>query len=535
MRPFQQRALVTLAATAMLAVCGTLAGYFLGRELTLRHAQSKLDLYASRIRSEGETSAGEARSVLATINASPYPYCSDDEVAWIRKLIFQSEYLKEAGRMKDGRIDCSATLGRIEQPSTQFKPDFSRPDGTKVYRNLPSLRIGDQTIIGIQLGDSYIVYSPYNLNDLESAYMHFTVSAIDAPSGLTGRLVGEQSKAQTAILTREGGFRDSGSLFFTRCSVRYVSCMTAYISIPEALRINRGEFTAYIVLGGLTGASFGFICSLLYRRNRSIAQQLRRAIRRDKLRLVYQPIVDLASGRIVAAEALARWNDEDGGVVGPDLFIRIAEERGYVGEITKLSLRHALRDFREMLRGNPAFLLSINVSALDLVDPGFLAALEQALARESIPAQSLVIEITERSTANHEAAIKTILCLRQLGHPVHIDDFGTGYSSLSYLHDLAVDAIKIDKSFTHAIGTEAVTQGILPQILAMAQALNLQVIVEGIETQEQADYFAGKAQSILAQGWLFGRPVPAEEFLRLLAGDGTNAAGSAASHLSPPA
>ena len=113
--------------------------------------------------------------------------------------------------------------------------------------------------------------------------------------------------------------------------------------------------------------------------------------------------------------------------------------------------------------------------------------------------------------------METLRSLRQQGHSVHIDDFGTGYSSLAYLHDLSVDAIKIDKAFTQAIGTEAVTVAILPQILAMAEALDLEVIVEGIETAEQADYFRASGQRYLAQGWLFGRPVPASEFRGLLA------------------
>ncbi len=111
--------------------------------------------------------------------------------------------------------------------------------------------------------------------------------------------------------------------------------------------------------------------------------------------------------------------------------------------------------------------------------------------------------------------METIRSLRQRGHRVHIDDFGTGYSSLAYLHDLSVDAIKIDKAFTQAIGTDSVTVGILPQILAMANALSLAVIAEGVETVEQAGYFADAHLGVIGQGWLFGRPMPAEDFQRL--------------------
>jgi sensor c-di-GMP phosphodiesterase-like protein len=116
--------------------------------------------------------------------------------------------------------------------------------------------------------------------------------------------------------------------------------------------------------------------------------------------------------------------------------------------------------------------------------------------------------------------METIRLLRQKGYSVHIDDFGTGYSSLSYLQDLSIDAIKIDRSFTRAIGTGSVIGSILPQILSIADALHLAVIVEGIETEEQASYFAHAKGRILAQGWLFGRPVPADDFIGILIEDG---------------
>jgi sensor c-di-GMP phosphodiesterase-like protein len=267
----------------------------------------------------------------------------------------------------------------------------------------------------------------------------------------------------------------------------------------------------------LTGAFLGLFCSIVYRRSRTMESQLLRAVRSDQLRMVYQPIVSLPSGEIVGAEALARWTDEEGFAVGPDIFIKIAEERGFVCEITRLVVRHALSDFAETLRAHPDFRLSINVAAADLADPEFLSMLDRELKRAGVRAESLSIEITESSTARHEVAIATILRLHERGHSVHIDDFGTGYSSLSYLHDLSVDAIKIDRSFTQSIGTKSVTLAILPQILAMAEALHLQVIVEGIETSLQADYFYSGANRILGQGWLFGHPVAAEEFSRLLA------------------
>ena len=179
-------------------------------------------------------------------------------------------------------------------------------------------------------------------------------------------------------------------------------------------------------------------------------------------------------------------------------------------------VRHVLRDFGPTLRERPGFRVNVNIAASDLADPKFLPMLESALAEAGVHASSLGIEITESYTARQQVAKETILRLRERGHYVHIDDFGTGYSSLAYLHDLSVDAIKIDKAFTKAIGTDAVTVTILPQILTMADTLGLRVIVEGIETPQQARYFANASQTIYAQGWLFGRPVPADAFLRML-------------------
>jgi sensor c-di-GMP phosphodiesterase-like protein len=248
-----------------------------------------------------------------------------------------------------------------------------------------------------------------------------------------------------------------------------------------------------------------------------MSQQLRRAIRRDKLRMVYQPIVALGSGRIVEAEALARWTDEDGFAVSPEIFVAIAEEHGFVGELTEMVVRHVLRDFAGVLRSRPEFVLNINVAAADLADPKFLPMLERYLVEAGVSAQSLAIEVTETSTANKQPARDTIHELRRLGHSVQIDDFGTGCSSLAYLKDLAIDTIKIDKAFTLAIGTEAVTVAILPSILAMADSLNLTVIAEGIETVEQACYFAAAKSAVLGQGWFFGHPVAAADFCRILA------------------
>ncbi len=519
MRASQQRVFVALIATAIGTTVGVLTGYWLGRGIVIEQALGRLDQQATRILVEGEASKAESRQVLKELNGSAFSFCSDAEIGYFRKLVFQSRYLKEAGRMHGGKIDCSTTMGREAQSQTRFTPDFTQRDGTLVYRDVAPFRIDKQTVITIQLGDSFIVYSPYNGNVPAVPFMHYTVTDVNAPTMQTGRLVGETPDLTASVLTSEGKARVAQSLYATRCTADHSLCMTTYMSVADGLRTNRNELSAFAVLSGVCGALFGFFCSFLHLRQKSLQYQLQRAIRRDTLRVVYQPIVDLASGQIMEAEALVRWTNEDQLAVTPDVFIKVAEEQGFVGGITKLVVRHVLRDFGATMRERPGFRVNVNIAAADLADPTFLPMLEEALTQAKVSPKSLGIEITESYTARQQVAKDTILHLRRRGHFVHIDDFGTGYSSLAYLHDLSVDAIKIDKAFTKAIGTEAVTVSILPQILDMADTLKLRVVVEGIETQEQARYFASANQRIFAQGWLFGRPVPADSFHRTLAED----------------
>jgi len=515
---FKQRAFITLAAIVILAAIGALFGYLQGRSMTRRLAEGSLSQDSARILNGVVAYLDESHAVLAAMNASEAPFCSDEEINNLRKMIFHAQYLRDAGHIRDGRIECSAVLGREDLPLAQFKPDITQPNGTKIYRYLPPYEPGGELVYSQQEGDSYVVRDP-RLGSLMQGIsnLDFTLTLIDVSRFRSGRLSGQPPKAKGAVTDRDWRGRLGDTLYATRCSARYFSCITAYSHLSDAMRDERGQLALNSGVGGLAGGLLGFLISLLYLRDRSVVQQLRRAIADDRVRVVYQPIVELESGRIVGAEALARWTDDDERAVSPDVFVKIAEERGFVGDITALVLRIALRDFEELLHGHPDFRLSLNVAASDLADPGFVDVMEESLEQRAIAANNVAIEITESSTVRRAPAMKSIRTLRSKGHRVLIDDFGTGYSNLSYLHDLSVDAIKIDRAFTQAVGTDSPVMAILPQILSMARALNLQVIVEGIETDFQAEYFEGAGEHILGQGRYFGGPVAPEMFERVLA------------------
>jgi len=505
-----------IAATGMLltVAAGATAGYLLGRVHVIEEAQEKL--MQDSVRSETLLNSGvdESHALLAVLGRSTYPPCSDAEIAYFRRLIFRSEKMRDAGRMVNGRLQCSAVFGREGLPSQQFTPSHTYLDGTRIYVNLPPYAIIEAKVFSRQLGSFFVVEDSHFSVLVDRMRNGHDIVTTDVPRQSNGYPVGFAPKVPGAIVDRDSHGRLGNDLFATNCTQQNHICMTSYATVSASLAAERPLLALHSALGGLSSALLAMIYFVLYQRSRGMSHQLRRAIRKDRLRLVYHPVVELASRRIVGAEALVRWTDDDGFAISPEIFVRTAEDLGFVDQLTALVVRHALRDFGGVLRVQSAFQLNINVTASDLADRNLLPMLAHALSEAGVAPQRFAIEVTESSTARKHAAREAIHALRGRGHSVLIDDFGTGYSSLAYLHDLDAAAIKIDKAFTHTIGTEAVTAGILPQILAMAASLDLQVVVEGIETEEQARYFAGWEQPLLGQGWLFGRPVPVEEFLR---------------------
>lgn len=516
MRSLRRRGGLALAVTLAAAVVGMSTGFLLARTIAQRVAESRLVDQATRSLVAADVYGDDVRKALAAMNHSPFPYCSDQELTYFRHILFQSRFLREGGRISDGRIDCSTTMGREELPKEHYNPVFAGEDGFRVYWDLAPFRSGGEATTVSQTGSSYVD-------------MTMSVSREDLPPGVSLNVTLRKFHIQSDHLSNQGndsastenGYRRvDGMLSATRCSNRYAHCLTAAIAVAQVYRMGRPLIAACMALGALVGGGLGLLGLLTYFRGGTMEQQLRKAIRNDRLHMVYQPVVDLKSGRVVGAEALARWTDDHGSRVDTNVFIRLAEDKGFVGEITQLALRHVLRDLGALMREVPGFQVSVNVTAWDLARPGFVPMVESSLAQAGVSSQSITIEITEDSTARHERAIEGIRQLRTAGHQVHIDDFGTGYSSLAYLQELSVDAIKIDKVFTQSIGTGSVTMGILPQIVAMADALNLELVVEGIETEEQARYFLPSDTRIRAQGWLFGRPMPANVFLQKLADGG---------------
>lgn len=245
--------------------------------------------------------------------------------------------------------------------------------------------------------------------------------------------------------------------------------------------------------------------------------QMRRAIELNEFSLNYQPKVDLKTGKVVGLEALIRWENEKLGKVSPAQFIPIAEEAGLINSIGEWVLRTACTQLVECQQNDSGeLLMSVNVSAKQLMDNNFVDKLKSILVETGLKAKYLDLELTESILMADEGnIINKLHAIKSLGIQLSIDDFGTGYSNLSYLHTMPIDTLKIDKSFIDTITINITRAPIVDTIINLAKNLNLKVVAEGVETEEQTNYLKLRHCDQI-QGYYFSKPLTCIETKALL-------------------
>jgi sensor c-di-GMP phosphodiesterase-like protein len=269
-------------------------------------------------------------------------------------------------------------------------------------------------------------------------------------------------------------------------------------------------FLSIAMLGALSGGGVSLAVFMYRNGPRSFSEKIRRAINEGRLTLVYQPLVRLHDGQIVGVEALARLTDEYGEEISPDVFIKIAEDGGFIDRVTRIVISTALREMRPRLQGAADFHCSINLSMADILDATLCDFLDREVKNNGLSPRQIILEVTERSTADPEQLISSMRMFGGHGYAFYLDDFGTGYSNLASLAKLPISGIKLDRMFTQTIGKGAMGSKIAENVCSVAKALNLQLIVEGIETEQQAEYIKEMSPTAVGQGWLYGKPVPTD-------------------------
>lgn len=275
----------------------------------------------------------------------------------------------------------------------------------------------------------------------------------------------------------------------------------------------KADLALYAAKRGGKGSIRAFEDSMdkVNKRRQKIKSDLEHAIETGGLSVVYQPILNMANGRVSTCEALVRWTHPEFGPISPAEFIPLAEEMGCVGEITAFVLREATRACSTWL--DHRCRVSVNLSAVDFRDPERLMAdVRDALERADLPSDMLEVEVTETAIIADKSKAEAVLnTLRRDGVRVCLDDFGTGYANLTYMLRLPLDKLKIDRSFVERIEFDRSSQAIINGVSLIAKQIGMTVTVEGIETMKQLEAAINCAEIDEVQGWVYGKAMPAEK------------------------
>jgi diguanylate cyclase (GGDEF)-like protein len=251
---------------------------------------------------------------------------------------------------------------------------------------------------------------------------------------------------------------------------------------------------------------------------------LRQAIKRGEFRLFYQPEISLVTGKIIAVEALIRWQHPERGLLGPDEIISIAEDTGLIIPIGAWAIQEACRQlkaWRQEMPDGPRIKMRVNLSPCQLSQPDLVQVISGALAHSGTSPSDLELELTESTMMDDiESTLVSLHALKKLGLRLSVDDFGTGYSSLSYLRDLPVDCLKIDRAFVSNLGQTARDSAIVASMVDLAHILGLSVTAEGVEYADQLENLKALGCDS-AQGFYMARPLPPDDVARLLAAERT--------------
>ena len=488
------------------AVLGALVGMLFGQVASVLLAQSEIRKIATGYILRADEVLDEAVGALDAINRSGFEPCSDDDLEHLRKIALNSRYLKGAGRRTNGSVVCTSDQGRLADPVTDGPADFTSAAGVRVFLRIEPAQMRSGTALLLAKDSASVLISHAAIGEpVYPGLRYGIVGGTDSGRSFQTAGKGVSIPANLALASGRpiaiGGVRHE-----VVCSERHPLCIVA--AAPDGAGPRRPVILGGMaILGLLSGAAAGFGVGAARAGRQSLASQLRRALRAAEVSLAYQPIVRLADRRTVSLEVLARWRRPDGSRVPPDLFVSAAEQAGFATELTRYVTRKALAETAGYLRRNPDFTITINITAQDVLDRGFAAFMQEACRRHGVRSPQIGFELTERMTARIGALESGIARLRELGHYIYIDDFGVEYSSLSYLAGLHLDGVKLDRSFTTSIGADDKSEIIARQIVGMVSQLGMRMIVEGIETTDQADRFLSISADLYGQGWLFGKPV----------------------------
>jgi sensor c-di-GMP phosphodiesterase-like protein len=491
---------------------------FLARYQGLEQEANLALRFAREVLSRSESTAVELDTGLDILAAKAVgDACSPGNIELMRQLDISSVTLQAIGVVERNQLLCLSLSG-LQRPIDLGPPDIVQPSGVKIWTHVE---------LPFAKGKQFLVIARGNYAGI--VHKDYAIAVSDAEPGLS---VAVLSFPRRAVLSARGlvkpewlaalhggyhtNFRDSDRIVAVVASRRYA--LAAVAALPEAEVDRRAWKIARVTLpfGLLMGGLLAWAVFLLARMQQALPAVLKGALKRKELFMVYQPVVDLRTGRWIGAEALIRWERPQGESVRPDVFIVAAEDSGLIRQVTKdVVLQQVCKDAETLFRHHPDFHIAINLAAEDMQSERTIQMLRELIEATGARRGNLMVEATERSFAHPGTVRNIVAALRAIGIRIAIDDFGTGYSSLSFLESVDFDLLKIDKSFVDTLDTNSPTSQVIHHIIEMAKALNLEMIAEGVETEAQAQFLRARGVHY-AQGWLFARPMAFDVMLETL-------------------
>jgi sensor c-di-GMP phosphodiesterase-like protein len=452
----------------------------------------------------------QAISAVDEINRFKGSTCTPVHTETMRRVALEYRYVQEVMFQNNNHILCSS-LESFAHGEELGVPDRNGTNGFNAWYTIPSTPGFQRKMVYIGKQQHLALVDPMSFIDV-LPFGKYTVNI--AMVGLRkNQLIASNSQYvpdvwRTPLEQGVEEFQSENNFYVIRRDENLGLAMITWASMEPLTTAWYQQLLIWLPVGLIVSLAAGGFLICVLRRLSLPRYRLMDAIKNHEINVVYQPIVHLQSGESVGAEALIRWQQQDGTLLTPDAFIPLAEQTGLVTQLTEQVIEILFHELGDWLHNHPHHHISVNMGVHDIRSLHILEVIRPYLARYRVKPEQIAFEITERGFADPKITAPVIAQYREAGHAIYIDDFGTGYSSLSYLQDLDVDILKIDKSFVDALEYKNVT----PHIIEMAKALNILMVAEGIETPGQAAWLRKQGVQY-GQGWLFSKALPKDEFI----------------------
>ncbi|MGE0714947.1 MAG: EAL domain-containing protein [Alphaproteobacteria bacterium] len=504
--------LVGIIAIALMVV----ASIHVAREQVLDRYRVRADRLAADILQRAEATRTNLHKVFAALDAVSAMPCSEGGVTLMRRIAIDLR-LAGAGYADSGRLRCSS-WGVHDEGLDLGPRDYRSAEeiDVRIGRELPIAPGTKLLIVTNPKGWTALVNAGSAIAIAEDDPT-LTLAVIARSSGRTLVARGDPDPDWPAEVARSDHDAEihvrSDRVVAWRRSAKLD--FAAYAAVPTAEVSREANRLALLLtpIGLVAGCAVALAGFSIAQRNTSMQALLRAGLRRNEVMVHYQPIVDLATGGWVGAEALLRWRRPGGEWVAPSIFVPIAEKYELMQQLTMRAMKVAIADMAPTLRQRPGYFVSLNMTASDLRDPAIRETLDALVAGHGVQPSSIHIELTEREILDADDARRAIADIREAGYRVAVDDFGVGYSNLSYLESLQLDYLKIDRVFLHGADGSETRKQTISHIIEMAQERGIKVIAEGIETTAQLEFLRARRVD-LGQGWLFSDALPIEDLER---------------------